>query len=271
MAFKRMTTGIVKGESFIDPTLDIVEEKRSIELKSESTIFNPERYSLPEILKPEHCALLVIDMQNDFLDQKGYFARRGRSIEQMQSIIPSIQRLIAVARKSGVLIIFSKGYEDVRFRNGPDLRRAVKWEEIDNNGSVNSQSGTWGSEFYKDIEPQSSDIVIEKHKWSAFSGVDKENKFLKNILEDRGVKTLVITGVVAETCLETSIRDAYDQNYFVVIPEHSVGSNNAKQLEARMDYWKSGFIGDVIEEQEIAEIWKSEKPVPDVGTNDPIK
>ncbi len=261
---------IARGESFIDQSLHIPKEVGIEEQRIESSVFNLEKYSLPEILKPEHCALLVVDMQNDFLDQNGYFAQRERSIEQMQSIVPYIQTLIGAARKSGVPIIFTKGYEDVKFRKGPDLRRAVKWEENDNDGSVNSQSGTWGSEFYKDIEPQTSDIVIEKHKWSAFSGADKENKSLKQILDDLGVKTLVIAGVVAETCLETSIRDAYDEDYFVVIPEHSVGSNNAKQLEARMEYWKSGFIGDVVEEQEIAEIWKSEKPIADVGNNDPL-
>ncbi|MBU4016692.1 cysteine hydrolase [Patescibacteria group bacterium] len=224
--------------------------------------FNPENYSLKEILKPQHSALVVVDMQNDFLDPKGFFARLNRPISQMQSTIPHIQGLIEVARSANVPIIFTKGYEDVKFRKGPDLRRAVKWDEADGDGSVNSQSGTWGAEFYKGIKPQEGDIIVEKHKWSAFDGKDKEGKNLKQILEKRGIKTLVITGVVAETCVETTIRNAYDQDYFVVVPRNSVGSNYPKQLQARMKYLEKGFIGDVVNEDEIKNYWPPVKETP---------
>lgn len=249
---------IAKGESFVDQSQDIPKEDGKREGKIEYSGFNPEEYSLSEILKPRHCALLVVDMQNDFLDPNGFFSRRlNTSIEQMQSIVPHIQKLIEIARCAGVPVIFTRGYEDVKFRKGADIRRAVKWNENDKDGSVNSQSGTWGSEFYAGIEPQEGDIVLEKHKWSAFSGRDKEGRQLKDILNQLEKKTLVITGVVAETCIETSIRDAYDHDYFVVVPEHSVGSNSAKQLEVRMEYWNAGFVGDVVDEAQIDENWNS--------------
>ncbi len=219
--------------------------------------FNPEDYSLKEILRPQSSALIVIDMQNDFLDENGFFAQHVKTtIEQMRSIVPNIQGLIDAAHEAHVPVVFTKGYEDVKFRKGPDIRRAVKWEERDGDGSVNSQSGTWGSELYTGIDPQEGDIVIEKHKWSAFDGKDKEQRSLKQILDQLGVRTLVVAGVVAETCVETSIRDAYDQDYFVVVAEHSVGSNDPKQLEARMEYWKAGFIGEVVDEEEIKRNWQ---------------
>lgn len=222
--------------------------------------FNPEDFSLEEILKPQHSALLVIDMQNDFLDPNGFFVQRLKtSIEQMQSTVPHIQGLIETARKARVPIIFTKGYEDVKFRKGSDIRRAVKWDERDGDGSVNAQSGTWGAEFYKGIEPQEGDIVVEKHKWSAFDGEDKEGKKLQEILGKMGIKTLVVTGVVAETCVETTIRDAYDKDYFIVVPKNSVGSNQEDQLKARMKYWEKGFIGDVVEEQVIKDNWSALK------------
>jgi nicotinamidase-related amidase len=61
--------------------------------------------------------------------------------------------------------------------------------------------------------------------------------------------------VVAETCVETTIRDAYDRDYFIVVPRNSVGSNQEDQLKVRMDYWDAGFIGDVLDEAEIKEYW----------------
>lgn len=232
----------------------------------EQLTFNPEDYSLKEILKPQHSALLVIDMQNDFLSPKGFFATRPEipgTVDQMQSTVPHIQGLIETARQTHVPVIFTKGYEDVRFRRRPDLRRAVKWQERDDDpDGINSKQGSWGADFYEGIEPIEGDIVVEKHKWSAFDGKDKEGKTLQEILEKMGIKTLVVTGVVAETCVETSIRDAYDKDYFVVIPRNSVGSNQAEQLKARLDYWDTGFVGDVLNEAEIKEFWSVSNPIP---------
>ncbi len=218
---------------------------------------NPIDYSLPEILKPQHSALVVVDMQNDFLHPKGKFAGVWkRDISQMQSTVPHILGLIDAARKAHVPVIFTKGYEDVKYRKpGPDMRRAVRWEEKDGDGSVNSESGTFGSEFYEEINPQEGDIVVEKHKWTAFDGKDKDGKTLQEILEKLGVRTLVITGVVAETCVETTIRDAYGNDYFVIVAKNSIGSNNPKQLEARMEYWSDGFVGDVVDEKVVIENW----------------
>lgn len=70
---------------------------------------NREDYSLKEILNPKHTALVVIDMQNDFLDPKGFFATQLKQpVEQMQSTVPYIQGLIEAAHKAHVLVIFKK-------------------------------------------------------------------------------------------------------------------------------------------------------------------
>ncbi|MBI2028325.1 MAG: cysteine hydrolase [Candidatus Levybacteria bacterium] len=231
---------------------------------TEKLLFNPEDYTLKEILSPKHSALLVVDVQNDFCDPKGKFAGWGRDISQMQEIVPHIQHLIDTAHKAQVPVIFTRGFEDVKFRSGPDLRRAVRWEEKDGDGSVNSESGTFGSEFYK-VKPEEGDIVVEKHKWSAFAGKDRDGKTLQEILEELGVKTLVVTGVVAETCVETTVRDAYDKNYFVVIPRNSVGSNDQEQLETRMKYWEKGFIGDAVTEEVIRQNWLAKVQSPQLS------
>lgn len=222
--------------------------------ESENLQFDREQYSLEEILKPKNCALLVVDVQNDLCDPNGKFAKWGRDVSQMQSIIPRIQELIDVAHNARVPVIFTKGYEDVRFRKGPDLRRALKWEEKDGDGSVNSEEGTFGAEFYQ-LKPEEGDIIVEKHKWSAFDGKDQKGRTLREILDQLGVKTLVVTGVVAETCVETTVRDAYSKDYFVVIPKNSVGSNDPEQLQARMEYWEKGFVGEVVVEDVVKANW----------------
>lgn len=221
--------------------------------------FKPERYTIPEMLKPGRCALLVIDMQKDFMDPEGFFAKKGWKIDQMQSTVPYIQGLIDSAHLASVPVIFTQGAENVEFRNGrADKRRAVRWDETDTDpSSINSFKGSPGWEFYG-VSPQDNDIVLEKHKWSAFDGKDKNGKSLKKILKKLGVSTLIITGVVAETCVETTIRDAYSKNkpsFNIIIPEHSVGSDHEERLQVLMDYWKGGHIGDVVDESVIRERW----------------
>ncbi|MDO8429363.1 MAG: isochorismatase family cysteine hydrolase [Candidatus Daviesbacteria bacterium] len=236
---------------------DIITEQN---IGSELLPFNPEDYSLKEVLNPKHSALLVVDMQNDFLSSKGFFATRPEipgSVDQMQSTVPFIQGLMEAARKSHVPVILTKGYEDVKFRKpGPDLRRAVVWQERDGDpDGINSKQDSWGAEFYEGIEPVEGDIIVEKHKWSAFDGKDMDGKGLKEILERMGVKTLVVTGVVAETCIETTIRDGYDQDFFIVVPRNSIGSNQEDQLSVRMKYWEAGFLSDVVDEEVVKENW----------------
>lgn len=227
--------------------------------KGEPLPFNPEDYTLEEILNPQRSALLVIDMQNDFLDPKGFFATHPQSvggvgIEPMQAIIPNVQEMISAARQAHVPVIFTRGYEDVRSRSGPGFRRAVKWDEHDGDGSVNSQSGTWGAELVNGIEPQEGDVVVEKHKWSAFDGKDKDGKTLDEILKERGIQTLVLTGVVTETCIHSTAQEAFNKDYFVVIPKNSVGSNKPEQHKTVLD--RFDFLGDVVDEAEIKKQWQ---------------
>lgn len=231
-----------------------------VDAREGETPFNPEQYTLEEILKPQNCALVVVDMQNDFLSPDGFFARNpdrvgGGTIDQMQSTVPHIQNLIRAARQTNVPVIFTKGYEDVRLRRGPGFRRAIKWHEKDGDGSVNSQSGTWGAELYEGIEPQEGDTVVEKHKWSSFDGKDKDGRTLDEILKEKGVQTLVIAGVVTETCVHSTAQEAFNKDYLVVVPENSVGSNKPEQHKTVLEHFD--FFGDVVEESKIEEVWSS--------------
>jgi nicotinamidase-related amidase len=227
--------------------------------RSEPLPFNPEDYTLEEILRPEHSALLVIDMQNDFLSPGGFFDKKpevveGEGIEPMRAIIPNIQALIERARQARVPIIFTRGYEDVKFRTRSGFRRAIKWDEHDGDGSVNSQSGTWGSELIDALQPQEGDTVLEKHKWSAFDGTDSDGLSLDDILKKMGIQTLVLTGVVTETCVHSTAQEAYHKDYLVVVPKNSVGSNKPDQHKTVLD--RFDFLGDAVEDSVVHDAWQ---------------
>lgn len=212
---------------------------------------NPERFTDAEILKPEHTVLIVVDMQNDFLDPKGKFAEWGRDISPMQAVVPHVNKLIDAAHKVGVPVIYTLGYEDLEFRDEAGQWRYVRFES---DGEVNSKKGTWGANFYKDIHPQSGDIVLEKHKWSAFDGKDTSGMRLDQILREMDTRTIVVTGVKTEVCVDDTIIDGKNKGFFVVIPKEAVATDKTQMQEPHLEKWdfKSG---KVMSEDEVIQNW----------------
>jgi len=224
-------------------------------LVGEKTVFNPTQYTLEEILKPQNCALLVIDMQNDFMHPKGFFAKRNGDIIQMQSIVPNIQELIDVAHDKNISVIFTKIHDEEDKLNKPGLRRKIKWQEAGEDPLVGPKEGTFGAEFYK-LKPEAKDTTLIKYDWSAFTGRDDKRRSLEEILKEKDITTLVITGVKTEVCVGTTARDAYMRGYFVVVPREAVGSDNKELHEANLRNLDP-IYGDVVGEEKIIKIWSN--------------
>jgi len=224
--------------------------------------FNPEEYTLDEILKPKRCALLVIDIQNDFCDPNGFFATHlGADISSMQATVGHIQNLIDLAHENNISVIFTLGYEDPEFRDEPGKRRYKRWEM---DGKICSKKGTFGSEFYQ-LQPKPEDLVLEKYDWSAFSGREivensQENgRNLEQILKEKGVQTLVVVGIKTEVCINATVTEAKAKHYFVVVPREAVATDNNQLHEAYLEGW-SFSTGDVIGEDVIKNNWSSKTP-----------
>lgn len=220
-------------------------------------LFNPEEYTLEEILKPKKCALLVVDIQNDFCDPRGFFATElGADINSMQSVVAHIQELINLAHTSNIPVIFTLGYEDPKFRDEPGKRRYCKWEM---NGRICTKKGTFGAEFYR-LSPQPRDIIIEKYDWTAFSGREKFHKEdelgkgLEDILKERNVQTLVVAGVKTEVCMNATVTDAKSRGYFVVVPREAVATDRHDLHQVYLEGWDFSS-GDVVRKEEIKKNW----------------
>jgi len=215
--------------------------------------FNPDQYSLKEILKPQKCALLVVDIQNRFCHPEEKFAKEGKDVKRMQSVISHIQNLINIAHSKNIPVIFTKIYDEESKLSNPGRRRKIKWIEAEEDPLVGPKEGTFGSEFYK-LRPEKKDVVLIKYDWSAFTGKDNEQRELETILKEKKLTTLVIAGVKTEICVGTTVRDAYMRGYFVVLPKEAVGSDNKELHEASLKNFDP-IYGDVIDKKKIVEIW----------------
>jgi len=154
-------------------------------------------------IDPIRTALLVIDMQNDFLAP-------GAPIEAAagREIIPALQRLLARCRDKGLLIVFTAF---VHRPGGSDVEALWRRRRSPVREGRALVAGTTGVGFYPEIAPQPGDLIVEKHRYSAFFGTD-----LEILLRGKGVDTVIIGGVCTDLCCESTARDAMFRDYRVI-------------------------------------------------------
>jgi len=121
-----------------------------------------------EVILPGHTALIVVDMQKDFLAPDGAFAKAGRDISEIQNIIQNCQRLIKTARTSGVLTVFIR---QITLPNGrSDSPAWYAFKTRDGKAAQYALLGSEGAEIIPELQPLPWEPVIDKFRPSAFQG-----------------------------------------------------------------------------------------------------
>ncbi len=208
---------------------------------------------LHELVDPGHAALLLIDMQQDFVAADGAFARLGIDLSMYGGMVPRLAGLLAAARRHGVQVIhiqntalpdrMSDSPAQIRFnlrmhqaarREGPPLRYSVP--------------GTPGHEFVPELRPLPHELVVPKYRSSAFWGTN-----LELLLRSNQVETVIIGGCTTEGCVESTARDALFCDRYVVIAEDCVASDDAEQHAASMLLMRHRF--DLASAEEIERAW----------------
>lgn len=202
--------------------------------------------TLAERLAPSHTALLVIDMQNDFCAAGGYVEKvLGKDAAPCRAVAAPIAALAERARRAGAPVLWVRA--DYRpDRTPPHI--ALKAHE---RGTTQAfcHGGTWGAGFFE-LSPAAGEAVINKHCFSAFIGTGLERR-----LNAAGIRTVVLTGVQTNVCIESSLRDAASLGFHVVIAADCVASHTPALHDATLK--NAAFLfGDVVPSAEIARIWQ---------------
>jgi ureidoacrylate peracid hydrolase len=204
---------------------------------------------LRQILDPSHSALLIIDMQNDFLSPQGKSAAVfHQSVASMIVIIPKIAEMVKLFRSKGRPIIRTINYEDPDLRTEAMLDRFYFTTEAGNKNLTACLKGTPGAELY--LKAEAGDILIEKDRFSAYGPK------LNGTLTEFGIRTLFITGVKTQRCVKRTVDDLYEreQNLHVVVLEDCVASDDQIQHEAALKELKSWYP-PVINSETLAYYW----------------
>ena len=202
--------------------------------------------TLGEKIAPAHTAVVVIDMQNDFCDPKGFVAtKRGIDLTDTRAIIPKLVDLLDKARQAKakvVLVHMSTTDDDL---TGPIMDRLKRVSSSERT----CPEGSWGAELIPEIIPAPDDIIVYKNRYSAFIKSDLNKK-----LKAMGIKTLIMTGVATNVCVESTARDGYMLDFYVVVPQDLVACAHQELQDISMRNLQS-YFGIITSAQEIMDSW----------------
>lgn len=179
----------------------------------------------PEILQefaeriaPRHTALIIIDMQKDFCTPGFGAHQAGRDLTMARSVIPNLQRLLAGARAAGATVVHA-GFATLP-DHGSD---SGPWLAQRRRSTFSSETlcitGTEGAEFIEELAPRAGELVVPKRRYSAFTGTD-----LDLLLRARRIRTIIVTGVSTNVCVETTFRSGFELDYYVCVPPDGCAS-----------------------------------------------
>jgi len=179
-------------------------------------------------------AILVIDMQHDFVDESAPIKCEGA-----RGIIPEIKRLLEYARKRGIPIIYTK---EVHRADGSDFGIELEKEP------KHCVEGTGGEEIVEELAPKKGDYIIVKRRYSAFLDTD-----LEILLKGLRVNTLVVTGVATNICVRATVEDAKQKDYHVFVPRECVAGTDREANDSNLRDINN-FYGEVLTLNELIKI-----------------
>jgi nicotinamidase-related amidase len=202
--------------------------------------------ALDEIVAASHTALLIVDMQNDFVAGDGHFARSGKDVARIARIIPNVRRIVEAARAAGVLVIFTR--QTTLAGLASDTPAWVYFKTRDGKSPDYTIAGSWGAEFIPELDPPPGTVIIEKHRPSSFLGTA-----LDSTLRARGIESIVVAGCVTQGCVQATVTDGSYHDYYAVVVGDAVESTSAEQHENALRFLRSRY--DVISTDELAALW----------------
>jgi nicotinamidase-related amidase len=188
-----------------------------------TTVEIPEYQVLDDVaVDPRRSALIVVDMQNDFVGEKG-----SLHVPDAKDTVPTIRELLDRAREAGMRVAYS---QDTHDEGDPEWDI---WPE-------HARRGTWGWRIVDELAPREGELVIQKVRYDAFYGTH-----LDHFLRLWDVDTVVVVGTVANICVHYTAASAALRWYDVVIPRDALSALDPFDLEGSLRQTAFLFAGKV--------------------------
>lgn len=205
-------------------------------------------------------ALLIIDMQRDFLDPRGYIATSGVDVTGLRAVIPQVRGLLSAARERGIPVIHTReGHRsDLSDLSAVKRRRAAgAGAPIGSVGPLGRLlvRGEPGHAIVEELAPREGEPVIDKPGFGAFYATD-----LEMMLRTAGVTSLTLAGVTTDICVHSTLREAVDRGFDCVTVADACAAADPDIHAAMLACiaGEGGILGRVATTQEILVAWSGE-------------
>lgn len=200
----------------------------------------PYDYELPE----SGVALMIIDMQRDFLEPGGFGAALGNDVSRLRAIVPTVAQLLLRFRALSLPIVHTLECHKSDLSDCPPAKRrrgksSLRIGDVGPMGRILIE-GEPGNAIIPELAPLSDETVISKPGKGAFC-----NTNLHSLLKKQGITHLIITGVTTEVCVQTTMREANDRGYECLLVEDATASYFPEFKQATLEMIRSqgGIIG----------------------------
>jgi len=204
----------------------------------------------------ETSALLLIDPYNDFISEGGKLWDRIKAVAVANDCIAHMLQLLTVARTAGMGVFYAMHH---RYRPGDyetwkytaPIQRAA-WSR------KTFEFGTWGGEFRAEFAPQPGEIVVHEH-WcsSGFANTDLDLQ-----LKRHGIQRLIVAGLIAHTCVESTVRQAVELGYDVTVVKDATADYAAEFMHAALVTNLPNYASAIVTTQEVTDaVSGSRQPV----------
>jgi ureidoacrylate peracid hydrolase len=199
----------------------------------------------------EVTALLVVDPYNDFISEGGKVWDRIKAVAEANDCVPHMLQVLSAAREANLRVFYALHH---RYRPG-DFETWKYIAPIQKRGWLSKvfEYGTWGGEIRSEFKPQPGDIVAQEH-WcsSGFANTD-----LDLLLKKHGVHRLIIMGLIAHTCVESTVRFAAELGYDATVVKDAIADYSDVEMRATFEVNLPNYATATVTTNEIVEAIRS--------------
>ena len=200
----------------------------------------------PITLDWSRTALVIIDMQRDFMEPGGFGETLGNDVSQLARAVQPIAAVLAVVRDAGLLVVHTREGHLPDLSDAPPakLERGAPSLRIGDPGPMGRIliRGEAGHDIIPELYPLDSEIVIDKPGKGSFCATD-----LELMLRLRGIENIVLTGITTDVCVHTTMREANDRGFECVLVEDCCGATDRSNHDhaLKMIKMQGGVFGAV--------------------------